>query len=74
MDQEKSFTVNKTMKFGWCTDNIHVGCTTRFSYYEKDYQCACDCHAEKSLPPLVPGKNMLPLKPDKEPRTPRLKI
>jgi hypothetical protein len=57
--------VVKTQKFGWCNDNIHEGCRIRFSFYEKDYQCACDCHSTKSLPPLVAGKNMWPIKPDK---------
>jgi hypothetical protein len=52
-------------------DDTHVGCRIRFSYYEKDYQCSCDCHDAKSLPPLVQGKNVSPVKPDKPERAPR---
>lgn len=65
------FVVTKNQKFGWCNDGHHDGCTVRFAYYEKDYQCACDCHAEKSLPPLVLGKNVYPPKPEKSERAPR---
>ena len=65
-DQQKNFEVKRTQKFGWCQDDIHAGCRVRFSFYNFDYQCACDCHDKKSLPPLEPGKNMLPVKPEKD--------
>lgn len=67
------FVVVRTRKFGWCQDDIHTGCTIRFAYYERDYQCACDCHDGQELPPLVAGKNVSPVHPDKPERAPRKK-
>lgn len=63
--------VHDQQKFGWCRDNTHTGCRIRFSYYEKDYRCSCDCHEKKSLPSLEAGVNMYPVKSEKPERAPR---
>lgn len=31
--------------FGWCHDGIHKICRTRFTTYDREYICECDCHA-----------------------------
>lgn len=67
------FVVYKNHKFGWCMPGSpdHKDCRVRFSYYEKDYHCSCDCHDKKFLPPLEAGVNMYPVKPEKPERAPR---
>ena len=71
MAGDGNLEVVKTIRFGWCNDGHHDGCTARFAFYERDYQCSCECHLTKSLPPLVPGKNMSPVTPDKPERASR---
>lgn len=34
----------KTQKFGWCNDSHHENCRPEFTYFEKTYQCSCECH------------------------------
>jgi hypothetical protein len=58
-----------TTKCGWCITGDHTDCKPSVTYYDKTWECSCDCRGKD---PITEVKKIRKTRSDKgKPRGPR---